>query len=128
MRSWSRAGEGSLGRGRQSVAHGVVAAVTDVRAVDGGEVTVGLGRRQQAAGAAVPALSRERVEEGTGEMLFTLSYAVGVPCGRRRSGVLITVRCAHPIRPISYRGYTSAACTRISSHDPPGDWVTTAGF
>ena len=66
MRSWSRAGEGSLGRGRQSVAHGVVAAVTDVRAVDGGEVTVGLGRRQQTAGAAVPALGRERAEEGAG--------------------------------------------------------------
>ena len=60
MRSWSRAGEGSLGRGRQSVAHGVVAAVADVWAVDGGEVAVGLGRRQQAAGAAVPALGRER--------------------------------------------------------------------
>ena len=38
----------SLGRGRQSVAHGVVAAVTDVRAVDVSEVTVGLGRGQQA--------------------------------------------------------------------------------
>ena len=32
-----------LGRRRQSVAHGVVAAAADVRAVDGGEVTVGLG-------------------------------------------------------------------------------------
>ena len=58
MRSGSRAGEGGLGSGRQSVAHGFVAAVTDVRAVDGGEVTVGLGRRQQAAGAAVPSLGR----------------------------------------------------------------------
>ena len=48
----------------QSVAHGVVAAVTDVRAMDGSEVTVGLGRREQAAGAAVPALGRERAEEG----------------------------------------------------------------
>ncbi len=43
MRSGSRAGEGGLGSGRQSVAHGVVAAVTDVRGVDGGEVAVGLG-------------------------------------------------------------------------------------
>merc|ERR1712162_45652 len=66
MRSGSRAGEGGLGSGRQSVAHGVVVAVTDVRAVDGGEVTVGLGRRQRAAGAAVPALGRERAEEGAG--------------------------------------------------------------
>ena len=63
MRSWSRAGEGSLGRGRQSVAHGVVAKIADVRAVDGSEVTVRLGRRQQAAGAAVLALGRERAEE-----------------------------------------------------------------
>ena len=58
MRSGSRAGEGGLGSGRQSVAQGFDAAVTDVRGVDGGEVAVGLGRRQQAAGAAVPALGR----------------------------------------------------------------------
>ena len=38
----------------------------DVRAVDGSEVTVRLGRREQAAGAAVPALGRERAEEGAG--------------------------------------------------------------
>ena len=56
--------EESLGRGRQSVAHGVVAKIADVRAVDGSEVTVRLGRRQQAAGAAVLALGRERAEEG----------------------------------------------------------------
>ena len=48
--------EESLGRGRQSVAHGVVAAITEVRAVDDSEVRVRLGRRQQAAGTAVPAL------------------------------------------------------------------------
>ena len=53
-----------LGRRRQSVAHGGVAAAADVRAVDGSEVTVRLGRRQQAAGAAVLALGRERAEEG----------------------------------------------------------------
>ena len=41
-------------------------AVTGVRAVDGGEVGVRLGRRQQAAGAAIPALGRERAEEGAG--------------------------------------------------------------
>ena len=39
---------------------------TDVRAVDGSEVVVRLGRREQAAGAAVPALGRERTEEGAG--------------------------------------------------------------
>ena len=66
MRSWSRAGGGGLRRGRQSVAHGGVAAAADVRAVDGGEVAVGLGRREQAAGAEVPALGRERAEEGAG--------------------------------------------------------------
>ena len=42
-------GEESLGRGRQSVAHGVVAAITDARAVDDSEVRVRLGRRQHAA-------------------------------------------------------------------------------
>ena len=57
-------GEDGLGRGRQSVAHGVDAAITDARAVDGSEVRVRLGRRQQAAGTAVPALGRERAEEG----------------------------------------------------------------
>ena len=56
--------EESLGRGRQSVAHGVVAAITDARAVDDSEVRVRIGRRQQAAGTAVPALGRERAEEG----------------------------------------------------------------
>ena len=66
MRSRSRAGEESLGRGRQSVAHGGVAAAADVRAVDEGEVAVGLGRREQDEGAAVPALGRERAEEGAG--------------------------------------------------------------
>ena len=39
---------------------------TGVRAVDGSEVAVRLGRREQAAGAAVPALGRERTEEGAG--------------------------------------------------------------
>ena len=34
LRSRSRVDEESLGRGRQSVAHGVVAAITEVRAVD----------------------------------------------------------------------------------------------
>ena len=38
--------------------------VTDARAVDDGEVRVRLSRRQQAAGAAVPALGRKRAEEG----------------------------------------------------------------
>ena len=47
-------GEDGLGRGRQSVAHGVDAAIADARAVDGSEVRVRLGRRQQAAGTAVP--------------------------------------------------------------------------
>ena len=48
----------SLRRGRQNVvAHGGVAVATDVRAVDGSEVVVRLGRREQAAGAAVPALA-----------------------------------------------------------------------
>ena len=56
----------SLRRGRQNGAHGVVTAVTGVRAVDGGEVGVRLGRRQQAAGAAIPALGRECAEEGAG--------------------------------------------------------------
>ena len=60
---WAKA---VLGRRRQNVAHGVVATIPDVRAVDGSEVTVRLGRRQQAAGAAVPALGRERAEEGAG--------------------------------------------------------------
>ena len=51
----------SLRCGRQNVvAHGGVAVATDVRAVDGSEVVVRLGRREQAAGAAVPALGRER--------------------------------------------------------------------
>ena len=58
---------GSLRCGRQNVvAHGGVAVATDVRAVDGSEVVVRLGRREQAAGAAVPALGRERTEEGAG--------------------------------------------------------------
>ena len=39
MRSWSRAGGGGLRRGRQSVAHGGVAAAADVRAVDEGEIS-----------------------------------------------------------------------------------------
>ena len=56
----------SLGHGRQSVTHGVMAAVMEVRAVDNSEVTVFLGRRQHAAGTAVPALGRERAEEGAG--------------------------------------------------------------
>ena len=34
--------------------------------MDGSEVVVRLGRREQAAGAAVPALGRERTEEGAG--------------------------------------------------------------
>ena len=51
---WAKA---VLGRRRQNVAHGVVATIPDVRAVDGSEVTVRLGRRQQAAGAAVLALA-----------------------------------------------------------------------
>ena len=54
----------SLGHGRQSVMHVVIAAVTEVRAVDNSEVTVFLGRRQHAAGTAVSALGRERAEEG----------------------------------------------------------------
>ena len=39
---------------------------TGVRAVDGSEVAVRLGRREQAAGAAIPALGRKRTEEGAG--------------------------------------------------------------
>ena len=58
---------GSLRCGRQNVvAHDGVAVATDVRAVDGSEVVVRLDRREQAAGAAVPALGRERTEEGAG--------------------------------------------------------------
>ena len=51
MRAWSRGRVGgSLRCGRQNVvAHGGVAVATDVRAVDGGEVAVRLGRREQAA-------------------------------------------------------------------------------
>ena len=57
MRSWSRGRVGgSLRCGRQNVvAHGGVAVATGVRAVDGSEVAVRLGRREQAAGAAIPA-------------------------------------------------------------------------
>ena len=54
----------SLGRGRQNATRVVVAALTRARAVDGSEVRARLGRRQQAASAAVPALGRERAEEG----------------------------------------------------------------
>ena len=67
MRLWSRArAKNGQGRGRQNVAHGGVAAVADVRAVDGGKVKVGLGRRERVAGAEVPALDRDRAEEGAG--------------------------------------------------------------
>ena len=64
LRSRSRVDKESLGRGRQDATRVVVAALTRARAVDGSEVRVRLGRRQQAASAAVPALGRERAEEG----------------------------------------------------------------
>ena len=60
---------------------------TDVRAVDGSEVVVRLGRREQTAGAAVPALGRERTAENGRfcmGILVTLSLSLKkAPIGRK---------------------------------------------
>ena len=91
MRSWSRAAGGGQRRGRQSVAHGGVAAAADVRAVDGGEVAVGLGRRLAdqhqsngwpAAGLCSRVLSVAYISVGVG---FEFRYEYLCPSGSTRA-------------------------------------------